>query len=61
VFYRLDNDFTCMNADADLQIRIAEACHSILHCESREAATDSMILMRLRGAKKRHHSIALTE
>jgi hypothetical protein len=59
VLYRLNNDFTGVNANADLQIRIAEACYLILHCQRREAATDCVILVRLRRAKQSHDSIAL--
>ena len=59
VLYRLNNDFAGMNANADLQIRIAEASDPILHCQRREAATDCVILMRLRGAKQRHDPVAL--
>ena len=51
MLYRLNNDFTGVNANSDLQIRIANACHSILHRQRREAATDGMILMRLWGTK----------
>jgi hypothetical protein len=51
VLYRLNNDFTGVNANADLQIRIAEADYPILHCQRREAATDCVILMRLWGTK----------
>ena len=51
VFYRLNNDFACVHANSDLQIRIAQARHSILHCQSGEATANSMILMRLRSTK----------
>jgi hypothetical protein len=51
VLYRLNNDFTGVNANANLQIRIAEAGYPILHCERREAATDGVVLMRLWGTK----------
>jgi hypothetical protein len=59
VLYRLNNDFTGVNANADLQIRIAEACYPVLHCQRRKATTDSVILMRLRRTEQCHDSIAL--
>ena len=60
MLYRLNNNFTGMNANSDLQIRIAEAC-AIPSCiaKRREAATNRVILMRLWGAKQRHDSVAL--
>src|SRR5713226_10107863 len=59
VLYRLNNDFTGVDTNADLQIWIAEACYPILHCQRRQAAADSVILKRLGRAEKRHDSIAL--
>ncbi len=59
VLYRLNNDFTGVNTDADLQIRIAEPCYPILHGQRREAATHGVILMRLWGAKYCHDPVAL--
>ena len=34
VFYRLNDDFTGMKADANLQIRVSESCNRILHGQS---------------------------
>jgi hypothetical protein len=59
VLYRLNNDFTGVNANADLKGRIAEAGYPILHGQRGEAATDCVILMRLWGAKERHDPVAL--
>ena len=59
VLYRLNNNFTGVNANADLQIWIAEARNTILHCQRREAATDCVILVRLWGAKQGHYAVAL--
>ena len=54
-----DDNFAGVNAYTYLQIRIAKTCDSILHCQSREAATDGVILMRLRGTEERHDPVAL--
>jgi len=59
VLYRLNNNFACMNANANLQIRIPEALRSILHRQCREAATNCVIFMRLGRAKQRHDAVAL--
>ena len=59
VLYCLNNDFTGVNANADLQIRIAEAGYPILHGQRGDAATDCVILMRLWGAKERHDPVTL--
>ncbi len=59
VLYRLNNNFTGVNANANLQIRIAEAGYPILHCQRREAATNGMIFLRSRGAKECHDPVAL--
>ena len=59
VLYRLNDNLAGMNANPDLQIRIVEACDPILHSKRREAAANSVILMRLGGAKQRHDAVAL--
>jgi hypothetical protein len=59
VFYRLNDNFACVNAHPDLQIWIIQAGHSVLHCKGRQAAADGMILMWLRSTKDRHHPVAL--
>ena len=59
VFYRLNDNFACVNAYADLQIRIIQASYPVLHRKSGQAAADGMILMWLRRAKNRHHPVAL--
>jgi len=51
VLYRLNNNFTGMNANADLQIGVTKAFYSVLHVQRSEASTDCMIFMGLRGAK----------
>jgi ribosomal protein L27 len=59
VFYRLNDDFSGMKADTDLQTRISEPRDRILHGQSGQTATNGMILVRARGTEKRHHAIAL--
>ena len=59
VLNRLDDDLAGMNADADLQIRIADAFDAFLHGESSETTADGVILVRLRGAEQRHDAVAL--
>jgi hypothetical protein len=59
MFYRLNNNFARVNANSDLQIRIAEPSHPILHCERSQAAANSVILVRLRGTKYCHDPVAL--
>ena len=55
----LHNNFTGVNANADLQIGVSKSFYSVLHGQCSEASTDRMILMRLRGAKQRHDPITL--
>src|SRR5262249_18318186 len=59
VLDRLDHDLAGVHADADLQIGVADALDAVLHGERRETAADRVILMRLRCAEQRHHSVAL--
>ncbi len=59
VFNGLDHDFTGVKADPDLQTRVFEPRHCILHGKRGEAAANRMVLMRARRAKQRHHAIAL--
>jgi hypothetical protein len=59
VFYRLDDDFTGMDADTDLQARVCKPRNRILHGQSSQTTTNGMILMRSRRAENRHHAIAL--
>jgi len=59
VLYSLNNNLTGVNANANLQIRIAEAGYPILHCQRREAATHCVVLMRLWGTKYCHDPVAL--
>ena len=56
---RLNNNFAGVNANPDLQIGIAEACHAILHRQRCEAATNCVVLVRLWGTKERHDPVAL--
>ena len=56
---RLNNNFAGVNANPDLQIRIAEAGHPVLHRQRCEAATHGVILMGLWGTKQRHDPVAL--
>jgi hypothetical protein len=59
VFYRLNDNFACVNPHPDLQIWIIQPGYSVLHCKRRQAAADGMILMWLRSAKDRHYSVTL--
>ena len=59
MLYRLNNNLTGVNANANLQIWIAETGYPILHRQRREAATDRVVLMRLWGAKYGHDPVAL--
>ena len=55
----LHDDFTGVEADADLQARVGEPRDRVLHRQRRQAAADGMILMRSRRAEQRHDAIAL--
>jgi hypothetical protein len=59
VFDGLHHHFPGMKANPDLQARVFEPCNRILHGERREAAANRVILMGVRCAEQRHHSIAL--
>ena len=56
---RLNDNLSRMNADTDLQIRVADAGHGILHRKGCEAATNGVILVGVRGTKDCHDAIAL--
>jgi len=51
VLNRLNDNFTGVNANTDLQIGVTKAFYSVLHGQRSEASADCMILMGLRGAK----------
>ena len=59
VHYGLNDDFTGMKADTDLQTRVSEPRHRVLHGQSSQTASYGMILVRSRRAEKRHDAIAL--
>ena len=59
VFYRLDDDFTGVKADADLHARVREPRDRVLHRQSGETAANGMVLVRTRRAEQRHDSVAL--
>ena len=59
MLYDLNDNFTGVNANANLQIRITKRFTSVLHRQCREATPDGMILMRLRRAKHRHDAVTL--
>ena len=59
VLYGLNNYLAGMNANSDLQIRIAEASYPILHRQGCEAGANGVIFMGLRCTEQSHDPIAL--
>jgi hypothetical protein len=55
----LDNHFTSVNADPDLNVRITQTRNLILHCQRRKACTNRVIFMGAWGTKESHDPIAL--
>ena len=57
-----DLAFSCalpMNANANLKVGVIQPLDVILHRQGSETAADGVILVGLRGAKQRHHAVAL--
>ncbi len=56
---RLNDDLAGVNTNANLQVRVMQSFHLVLHRQRCEATPDRVILMGLRSAKHSHDSVAL--